>query len=100
VTAGSFRSVLVGGSRRELHNDVVVETVLADRSRVGELFACVLADDEHVRMWAGLAVCRMLEAAGTAMPSSTETAPRPASRAQRSGTSASIALTPSDEPSR
>ncbi len=56
-----MRDELVGGPKRELHNAGVVSAVLADPSRVGELFDCVLDPDEYVRMRAADAlekVCR------------------------------------------
>jgi len=45
-----FREELVGGPKRELHNAGVVSAVLAEPSRVGELFDCALDPDEYVRM--------------------------------------------------
>ena len=57
----SFTQALAGWPKRELHNEGVIHAVLADPDRVGELFECVLDDDEYVRMRAADAaekVCR------------------------------------------
>lgn len=61
----SFKDQLTGGPKRELRNRAVIDAVLADPARVGELFACVLDDDAHVRMRAADA----LEKVGRAQPS-------------------------------
>ena len=56
-----FRSQMFGGNKRKINNQPVVEAVLYDPSRVGELFACIKDQDEYVRMRASDAlekVCR------------------------------------------
>jgi hypothetical protein len=58
---GSFRAALHGGSPRQLRNEAVIEAVIADPTRIEELFDCVCDDDEYVRMRASDAlekVCR------------------------------------------
>ncbi len=63
MTVGAFHAALRGGSKRELRNAAVVDAVLADPARVHELFACVLDDDEYVRMRASDALEKVCRAA-------------------------------------
>lgn len=56
-----FRAHMFGGNKRKINNQPVVEAVLHDSTRVGELFECVKDEDEYVRMRASDAlekVCR------------------------------------------
>lgn len=56
-----FRAQMFGGNKRKINNRLVIEAVLRDPPRVGELFECVKDDDEYVRMRASDAlekVCR------------------------------------------
>ena len=56
-----FRGQMSGGNQRKIDNRPVIEAVLHDPTRVGELFECVKDQDAYVRMRAGDAlekVCR------------------------------------------
>ena len=56
-----FRAHMFGGNKRKVNNQPVIEAVLQDATRVGELFECVKDEDEYVRMRASDAlekVCR------------------------------------------
>jgi hypothetical protein len=56
-----FRARMFGGNKRKLNNQPIIDTVLHDPVRVGELFECVIDEDEYVRMRASDAlekVCR------------------------------------------
>jgi len=56
-----FRAQMFGGNKRKINNRSVIEAVLHDPTRVGEVFACVKDDDAYVRMCASDAlekVCR------------------------------------------
>jgi hypothetical protein len=56
-----FRAHMFGGNKRKINNQPVIEAVLHDSTRVGELFECVKDEDEYVRMRASDAlekVCR------------------------------------------
>jgi hypothetical protein len=51
MTTESFEEMLTGGHPNSLGRTVeVVELVLADRARLGELYACYQSDDEVVRL--------------------------------------------------
>ena len=56
-----FHAQMSGGNKRKLNNEPVIEAVLHDPATVGELFECVIDEDEYVRMRASDAlekVCR------------------------------------------
>ncbi len=56
-----FRAQMSGGNKRILNNQLIIDTVLNDHARVGELFECVIDENEYVRMRASDAlekVCR------------------------------------------
>jgi len=56
-----FHTHMFGGNKRKINNRLVIEAVLHDPTRVGELFECVKDEDEYVRMRASDAlekVCR------------------------------------------
>jgi len=56
-----FHAQMSGGNKRKLNNQPVIEAVLHDPAKVGELFECVIDEDEYVRMRASDAlekVCR------------------------------------------
>ena len=56
-----FRAQMFGGNKRKIKNQPVIEAVLHDSTRVGELFERVKDEDEYVRMRASDAlekVCR------------------------------------------
>ena len=56
-----FRGQMSGGNKRKINNRQVIEAVLHDPTRVGELFECVKDQDAYVRMRASDAlekVCR------------------------------------------
>jgi len=56
-----FRTQLFGGNKRKLNNQPVIDAVVYDPAKVGELFECVIDEDEYVRMRASDAlekICR------------------------------------------
>ena len=56
-----FRAHIYGGNKRKIENQPVIEAVLHNPTRVGELFECIKDEDEYVRMRASDAlekVCR------------------------------------------
>jgi hypothetical protein len=59
----SFKQALAGWPKRELQNGDVISAVVAEPDRVGELFECVLDDDEYVRMRAADALEKVCRAA-------------------------------------
>ncbi|HXZ05250.1 MAG TPA: hypothetical protein VEH81_10475 [Ktedonobacteraceae bacterium] len=59
--AVDFRTQLFGGNKRKINNQPVIEAVLHNPIKVGELFDCIKDQDEYVRMRASDAlekVCR------------------------------------------
>jgi hypothetical protein len=57
-----FRAQMFGGNKRKINNQPVIEAVLHDPTRVGELFACVKDADEYVRMRASDALEKVCQA--------------------------------------
>ena len=56
-----FHTQMSGGNKRKLNNQPVIEAVRHDPAKVGELFECVIDEDDYVRMRASDAlekVCR------------------------------------------